>query len=115
MERIRLTASVQQGSQAFALGEGLLTSPKVRRARRRSPDLADSLTSGLLLAFRLGFSVEPLMRHRGNTRFDPREFCGFSAPGWRGRVRCAVSARSTSGWRLKGLWPEEPHKSGARQ
>ncbi len=45
---------------------------------------------------------------RGIVRFDNLGFFGTANPGWRGRSAGAFCGRSTPGYLLSGLQPEEP-------
>ena len=48
----------------------------------------------------------------GVGRFDHLGFRCTANPGWRGRNACAFFGRSTPGYLLKGLQPEEPGTGG---
>jgi len=45
-------------------------------------------------------------------RFDHLGFRCTNIPGWRGRNACAFFGRSTPGYLLSGLQPEEPGAGG---
>jgi hypothetical protein len=49
---------------------------------------------------------------RGIGRFDHLGFRCTDNPGWRGRSACAFFGRSTPGYLLSGLQPEEPGTGG---
>jgi hypothetical protein len=68
-------------------------------------------TTGLRRGFNLGFaSNRP--SPGGVVRFDHWGLFVLLNPGWRGRARCAIRARSTPGYLLTGLQPEEPCTGG---
>ena len=48
----------------------------------------------------------------GRRPVRPLGFVCLVNPGWRGRARCAIRGRSTPGYLLTGLQPEEPSTDG---
>jgi hypothetical protein len=65
----------------------------------------------LMLGFSAGFCVEP-PEPKGIVRFDHLGFRCTANPGWRGRNASAFFGRSTPGYLLSGLQPEEPGTGG---
>jgi hypothetical protein len=70
----------------------------------------------LMLGSSAGFCVEP-SEPKGHRPVRPSWFSLYSFrctdnPGWRGRNACEFFGRSTPGYLLSGLQPEEPGTGG---